>query len=245
VGGIVPHAGWFFSGEIACNVIAALREEVSLDTLIIFGMHLHPASPSYIMPEGAWETPLGELEIDHEIAGELVKRFSFEIETPTRFTPDNTIELQLPFIKYFFDTVKIVPMGVPPAQIAIEIGHAAIAIAARLNRRVKVLGSTDLTHYGYNYGFTPQGVGKKALDWVKNSNDRQVIDAILSLDPAKTIQLGLKYKNACCAGAVAAAIAAAKGLGAHRAAELAYATSYEKSPGDSFVGYTGIVFERN
>ena len=27
VGGIVPHAGWYFSGSIACNVISRLKEQ--------------------------------------------------------------------------------------------------------------------------------------------------------------------------------------------------------------------------
>jgi hypothetical protein len=31
-------------------------------------------------------------------------------------------------------------------------------------------------------------------------------------------------------------------MGAGRARQVAYATSYDKSPGDSFVGYVGIVF---
>jgi MEMO1 family protein len=56
------------------------------------------------------------------------------------------------------------------------------------------------------------------------------------------IQEARKSGNACCAGAAAAAIAAGKKMGAVHALEIGYATSYEKSPGDSFVGYTGIVF---
>jgi AmmeMemoRadiSam system protein B len=242
VGGIVPHAGWFFSGQIACNVIHALCEEAPPDAFVIFGMHLHPHSVNYIMNAGAWETPFGELEISRAIADELVQNFSFEIETPNRYTQDNTIELQLPFIKYFFKNVKIVPIGVPPAKIAMEIGAATAKIAKKLGLRIKVLGSTDLTHYGHNYGFTPKGVGKKALDWVRDQNDRELIDAILALDATQVIQLALKQKNACCSGAVAAAITTAKALGAQQAKEVAYATSYDKSPGDSFVGYSGIVF---
>jgi AmmeMemoRadiSam system protein B len=64
---------------------------------------------------------------------------------------------------------------------------------------------------------------------------------MLALDPAKVIDEALASQNACCAGAAATAIAAAKHLGANRADEIAYATSYDKSPGDSFVGYVGIV----
>jgi len=44
------------------------------------------------------------------------------------------------------------------------------------------------------------------------------------------------------AGAAAAAIAAGREMGATRGETVAYATSYEKSPGNSFVGYVGIVF---
>jgi AmmeMemoRadiSam system protein B len=56
------------------------------------------------------------------------------------------------------------------------------------------------------------------------------------------IDEALARQNACCAGAAATAIEAAKHLGADRAESIAYATSYDKSPGDSFVGYVGIVF---
>jgi hypothetical protein len=105
-----------------------------------------------------------------------------------------------------------------------------------------VIGSTDLTHYGYNYGFVTKGTGSQALDWVRNENDRRVIDSMLAMDPEKVIAEGLSNQNACCAGAAATAIETAKNLGADQADQIAYSTSYDKSPGDSFVGYVGIVF---
>ena len=69
-----------------------------------------------------------------------------------------------------------------------------------------------------------------------------VIDAMIRMDPEAVIREGLSNDNACCCGAAAAAIAAGKMLGARQAEELAYATSYDRSPGDSFVGYVGMVF---
>ena len=241
-GGIVPHAGWYFSGSIACKVIHCLKDENPPDTFVIFGMHLHTSSPSYIMTDGSWETPFGEIEIDKSLAGELVEQFAFQIETAENYTQDNTIELQLPFIKYFFEGTKIVPIGVPPTQNSLEIGKAVADISRRLGLRIKVIGSTDLTHYGMNYGFVSHGTGPAALDWVRNENDRRVIDAMLAMDPDKVITEALANQNACCSGAAATAIAAAKQLGADKAETIAYATSYDKSPGDSFVGYAGIVF---
>jgi MEMO1 family protein len=242
VGGIVPHAGWYFSGAIACHVIHTFKTGPAPDLFLIFGMHLHPASANYIMTEGAWETPFGELAIETEIAEKLSERFSFHIETAQNHTQDNTIELQLPFIKYFFPDARIVPMGVPPTTTSLEIGKAAAEISTDLGMVARVIGSTDLTHYGFNYGFLPEGTGVSAVNWVRNENDRKVIDAMLAMNPTGVMEEALANQNACCSGAAAAAMAAGKALGATSAKQTAYATSYDKRPGDSFVGYVGIVF---
>jgi len=241
-GGIVPHAGWYFSGSIACNVIHCLKGETSPDVFVIFGMHLHSGSPAYIMTDGAWETPFGPIEIEESLAGALSEKFKFQIETADHFIQDNTIELQLPFIKYFFKNAKIVPIGAPPTKHSLEIGKTVAEISTRLELHVKVIGSTDLTHYGPNYGFVSHGRGSSAVDWVRDKNDRAVIDAMLAMDPERVIKEAMTHQNACCSGAAATAIAAAKQLGAGEAETIAYTTSHKKSPGDSFVGYVGIVF---
>lgn len=242
VGGIVPHAGWFFSGSIACNVIHLLKDETATDTIVIFGMHLSQNSPCYIMTEGAWQTPFGDVKIDHDLAMALVDEYSFIAENTQPFTRDNTIELQLPFIKYFFDRVKIVPIGVPPVEDSLQIGRAVAEYGQRSGIRLKVIGSTDLTHYGANYGYSPVGSGAKAHAWVRNENDRGWIDTVRALTPAAVIRHGVTHQSACCAGAAGTALEAGIAMGAQKADLVAYATSYEKSPGDSFVGYAGMVF---
>jgi AmmeMemoRadiSam system protein B len=239
--GIVPHAGWFFSGSIACNVIRCLKGDKPPDVIIVYGMHLHPGSACYMMAEGAWATPFGEIMVEEKLAAEVAAKFSFKIETPQDFSRDNTIELQLPFIKYFFEGAKILAMGVPPSKTSLGIGRAVAEISNQLGLAIKVIGSTDLTHYGSNYGFVSRGSGRQAVDWVRNENDRRVIDAMLAMDPEKVIAEARANQNACCSGAAATAIETAKYLGANHAEQLAYATSYDKSPGESFVGYVGIV----
>jgi AmmeMemoRadiSam system protein B len=172
----------------------------------------------------------------------MAGRFSFKVETADDFTPDNTIELQLPFVKHFFPDARIVPIGAPPTAEAPAMGRAAVEISNRLGRRIRIVGSTDLTHYGPNYGFSPKGTGPAAVSWVKEENDRRIIEAILTLSPDQVIKEALSHQNACCAGAAATAIAAGAALGADAAELVAYATSYDKHPGDSLVGYAGVVF---
>jgi len=242
IGGIVPHAGWFFSGSIACNVIHRLAQAASPDVVVVFGMHLHGGSPRTIMPEGEWETPFGPIAVDTALAGELTHRYAFQTETPTRFQQDNTIELQMPFIRYFFKDARVVAMGVPPTTESLALAKSVVDTTRELELSMVVIGSTDLTHYGPNYGLTSKGAGPKAVDWVRNENDRRVIDAMTRMDPEAVIREGLANDNACCCGAAAAAIAAGKAMGAPKADMLAYATSYDKSPGDSFVGYVGVLF---
>jgi len=242
IGGIVPHAGWVYSGAIACNVIKCLSEGVPPETMVLFGRHLHPSSGSYLMKEGSWATPFGDLEIDEALGESLAGEFSFRIETPTRYEQDNTIELQLPFVRYFFPETKILPLGVPPAAASIRIGEKVAELAESLGRKIMVLGSTDLTHYGLNYGFTPKGVGETAVGWVKEENDKRLVDLVVEMNAEGVLHEALRNHNACCSGAVAAAIATANRLGARKAEKLVYSTSYDVRPDHSFVGYVGVLF---
>lgn len=242
VGGIVPHAGWVFSGRTACNVFQCIKASSDPDTVVLFGGHLHPGSGCYMMAEGVFDTPLGDLEVDEELALTLAREFPFELETPSRYNQDNTIELQLPFVRHFFPKARIVTMGVPPARVSLGIGERVVELCDSLGRSLVVIGSTDLTHYGPNYGFAPHGLGRQAVDWVRNEQDRRVIDRMLVMDGEGVISEGLKSQNACCPGAAAAAVAAARRMGARQGMELAYAMSCDTRPDSSFVGYVGILF---
>ncbi|MDL2269515.1 AmmeMemoRadiSam system protein B [Desulfosarcina sp. OttesenSCG-928-A07] len=244
VGGIVPHAGWFFSGAIACRVIHCLASGCApnIDVVVVFGMHLHPGSSRYIMPEGQWETPFGPVPVDASLAEAITRRHVFEIETPSRFVQDNTIEVQMPFIRYFFPDSRVVAMGVPPVVETLNLATDLVSMASQMGLSIVVVGSTDLTHYGPNYRFTPKGQGSAALSWVREENDRRVIEVMARMDPVAVLQEGIHHANACCSGAAAAAIAAGKAMGADLATTVAYATSYDKRPDDSFVGYAGMLF---
>ncbi len=92
----------------------------------------------------------------------------------------------------------------------------AVEAAETLNREIRVIGSTDMTHYGPNFGFTPAGPGKEAVEWVKTKNDSAAIDAMKAMDDKAILAQGLDHHNMCCPGAVAAAAAAARKWGQQR-----------------------------
>ena len=241
-GGIVPHAGWYYSGSIACRIIASLPSDETTDTIVLFGAHMHKQSEPFILSHGAIETPFGDIEVDIELVDKICDAISIRKRSPFKFPDDNTLELQNPFIKYFFPDAKIVVCGVAPSFFASVIGTMVVQEAKHLSRNVRVIGSTDMTHYGPDFGFTTAGTGTEAVDWVKKINDKTAIKAMLQMDESEIIAQGLENKNMCCPGAAAATAAACKKLGAARAIELDYATSFEKSASASFVGYAGILY---
>ena len=242
VGGIVPHAGWYFSGSIACRVIASLASDEKIDTIVLFGAHMHRQSEPFILASGSIETPFGEIEVDTELVDKICSGISIRKRSVFKFPDENTLELQNPFIKYFFPKAKIVVCGVAPSFFAAIIGTMIVEDAKNLSKNIRIIGSTDMTHYGPDFGFTPAGSARNAVDWVKNKNDKTAIAAMMEMDETKIIAQGLDLKNMCCPGAAAATIAACKKLGAVRALELDYATSFEKSASASFVGYAGVLY---
>ncbi|MDD9300859.1 MAG: AmmeMemoRadiSam system protein B [Desulfobacter sp.] len=248
LGGIVPHAGWAYSGRIACRVFDILaRHHPGLDTIILFGAHMHSSSPGFTMDPGGVETPFGNLEVDTSFLKALVSRLSWAKDrikrlSPKAFPDENTIELQFPFIRYFFPNSRIIVWGVPPTDLSVHIGQACAQTARDLGRSILVVGSTDMTHYGPNFAFEPAGKGKKALEWVVSENDAQAIRAMEKMDSQGILDQGLAHQNLCCPGAVAAAAAACKKMGAAKGICLDHATSFDIAPATSFVGYCGMIY---
>jgi AmmeMemoRadiSam system protein B len=237
-GGMVPHAGWYFSGRLAAQVFHLAAQSSQPDVVCIFGGHLGGTTPPLLVAEDAWETPLGDVSLATEFYVPLRRRLAMRQEQPG----DNTIEVNLPFVKYFFPQAKLLAVRSPQSAKALELGEAVAAVAAELNQTLLVFGSADLTHYGPNYGWFPQGHGPGAVRWVKEVNDKHFLDQCLKMDGLGAIEAANRDQSSCSAGAPAAAMAAAKKLGATKALLVDYYTSYDVMPGDSFVGYGGIVF---
>lgn len=242
MGGIVPHAGWYFSGSIACRVIASLKAEVPVDLVVMFGGHMHPGDDPILLTHGNIQTPFGILPVAEDLVEKVADSVPMIKRGARSFPDENTLELQYPFVHHFFPQAHLFCCCVPPNQSAVKIGQVVCRAAKDLNLNTIFIGSTDMTHYGPNYGMVNVGTGKQAIEWVKNENDRKAIEALVKMDGTSIMDQGLKNHNMCCSGAAAATAAACKENGAVKGMEFDYATSFEKSAGSSFVGYSGILY---
>lgn len=248
--GIVPHAGWTFSGSLAAMVFSAIKQQhEKVHTFVIFGAaHSYFGASPAVCERGVWETPLGEVVVDEELADAILKTGRAVCDQRAHFS-EHSIEVQVPFIQYLFAGAKIVPVVVPPTGQAVALGTSVGEIIGRQEgRKIVCIGSTDLTHYGPRYGFAPMGTGKNALTWAKKVNDKNFIDTALKLEPEDLLAGAVKDGNACGPGAAAATVAAAKKLGCKRGILLEHTTSNEimlekmGTTSADAVGYAAIVF---
>lgn len=236
VAGVVPHAGWEFSGTLALEVMACISR--SIDTIVIIGGHLGPSDGILCFMEDSFETPLGQMTADGELRDWLVESLGI---TEDR-SPDNSVEVQLPFARYLFPRARLVGLRAPPSPRAVRLGAAIAAAGRRLGRKIAVIGSTDLTHYGPNYGFSPAGRGERALTWVRDVNDRHMVDALTAMDSPSVLELASRERSACSAGGALGAVSFAREMGVTKGRLLRYMTSREVHPAESFVGYAGVLY---
>ena len=249
--GIVPHAGWVFSGDICGMFFNALKSKQNVDTFILFGANHSVNSHNHmIYSDGSWATPLGVIDIDEELASELLDTADgLLLNSRQGHSNEHSLEVIVPFIQYQFPEAKIVPIMVQPIDSAPRIGAIAADVIARLNKKnVIAVGSTDLSHYGPSYYNTSMGTGREALQWAKNTNDKYMIDIICSMKYDQVVNVAETYKNACGAGAIAATTKFASDRGSSKGVLLKQTCSsevYEAKFGQSdmnSVGYASIVF---
>jgi MEMO1 family protein len=246
IGAVVPHAGWVFSGKTAAKswaCIAAYRPE----TVVIFGaVHGPDANPASVFGAGDWETPLGPVAID-EAAAQAILSPGRIVDDPWAHRREHAIEVQLPILRALLPDCRILPIGVRPDRGAAAIGEHCVAAMRRIGRRAAYVGSTDLTHYGPNFGFEPQGRGEPGLAWAKDVNDRRFIGHIQRMDAGAVLADAEHNRSACGSGAVAAAIGAMLALGLREYVELEHVSSAEIAAGwdpepENGVGYEAGIF---
>jgi AmmeMemoRadiSam system protein B len=236
-----PHAGWYFAGALACRAVSSLDRSAA--TVVVLGGHLAAQHPVLAAMEDAVETPLGLLDYDAELRTALLGRLAVQgFKLKSDLYQDNTVEVLLPFVKYFFPNAKLVALRVPPRMDSLKVGSTLADLSAEQGKKIVVLGSSDLTHYGPNYEFTPKGLGKEALDWVRNTNDAAFIKALCDGDAEAALKQATQNQAACSSGAALGCLGFCQPD--NKARCLAYATSADKTGGgkapDSFVGYAAI-----
>jgi AmmeMemoRadiSam system protein B len=234
LGLVCPHAGYMFSGPVAAHSYYRLAVDGKPDVVFLFGPnHTGLGSGLAVMNEGFWRTPLGDVEIDTELANQLARDAKIIDVDDSAHRFEHSIEVQLPFLQYLYGSdFKIVPTCflMQDLSSAKEVGEAVAKVAAQHN--AVIIASSDMTHY--------------EAQQTAERKDRKVLEAVEALDESRLYStIEANHVTACGYGPIAALITAAKALGVKEAKLLCYKTSGDVI-GDysSVVGYAAVCFTK-
>ena len=239
---VVPHAGYRYSGKVAGAVFSKIEFP---DTFVIVGPdHTGLGAGGAIMIEGAWETPLGKVEIDVDLAQTILSRTQALESDPLGHPNEHSIEVQLPLLQGFNRLFQFVPIYLSPNNeypTCEDIGHCVAEAIRASKKSVVVVASTDMTHCGRAYHqLPPRGMAAHEFAIMQ---DRKAIEAILALNPAKLYMTVREEQISMCGlTPTTSTLVAAKELGGKGVEIISYRTSGDVTKDyETVVGYAGIL----
>jgi len=208
IGGIVPHAGYSYSGYEAIHFYDILKQSGQhFDTIVV----INPNHTGYgtglfnTSTYSFWETPLGQVEADQEFLEAL------DIAANNKaHSLEHSGEVQLPFLQLNAATpfaVAMITMNQQTVSSAVSLAGKIHQAAIRTKKSVLVIASSDFSHYEL-----PQTGLKK---------DQFVIEQILARNSQKLFDAVQKHQvSACGYGPMMALIEYARLAGREPAIEL-------------------------
>ncbi len=226
---VSPHAGYVYSGPVAGAVFSSV---VLPGLVIVLGpSHRGMQSVFAISEKGSWQTPLGEIPVQSDLARLIMSHSALIEEEEGAHALEHSLEVQLPFIQYFKKDFAIVPLCISFRASFEDLDELAGAVVAGLKECKKealLVASTDMSHY--------------VSQEVARQKDFLAIEKILALDARGLYDVVREEDISMCGyQPTVAAILAAKSLGAKKAELVRYQTSGEVTGDyDEVVGYAGL-----
>lgn len=231
IGGVVPHAGFMYSGVVAVHFYEIVYQcGHTFDTVII----LNPNHTGYGMGEVIvdcnkyWETPLGKVQVDVDFVRELhlpADDRTHELE--------HSGEVQIPFLQIFLqEGFQILPIALnhQSAEVSLRVARAIFEANKKLGKKILLVASSDFSHY-----VSPQ---------VGNKMDELVLESIMKLDVQGIDRVVKQHHISVCGyGPIMTLVEYARLVSSTPYAKiLRRGHSGEHSPSETVVDYVSILF---
>jgi AmmeMemoRadiSam system protein B len=235
IGLIAPHAGYVYSGHVAGYAYKQLMGH-SFDTVVLLGLsHRCRIDGAAIYARGAFRTPLGDIQIDEDLAAEMMRLNTDLLDLPPAHANEHSLEVQLPFLQYLLPGLRIVPILLQDDSPENIVPLSQAIAEAMVDRSCLLIGSTDLCHYlTYDEARKSDQVVIEAIDRFDPDYLRQRMDEYMQRHPTQNFHCMM-----CSTGAIYTTMRAAKALGGNQIEVLKAANSGDVPIGgrDQVVGY--------
>jgi AmmeMemoRadiSam system protein B len=225
VGLIAPHAGLRYSGPVAAYAYAPLRGRRRVTAVLVGPSHRMAFDGVAVYARGAFETPLGLVPVDEEVA-ERVAQTEGVVADERPHRHEHSLEMHLPFLQHLVPELRIVPLLMGSQTRAEADALAAGLSTVAGDEDVLLVASSDLSHY------LPAAVANRV--------DAEVVREVEALRPDGLMDLlERSHEHACGGGPMVAVMKASVAGGAREARILRYADSGDAGEHDKsrVVGY--------
>jgi MEMO1 family protein len=226
----VPHAGYMYSGPVAAYAFKLLIDR-DIDTIVLIGPSHRHAFSGVAIDLRDYETPIGNVEVDRELAAGLIQGNQHLITTRTDVhEQEHSLEIEMPFIQTVLPHARIVPvlMGSQDEQTCRTL--AALLTDVLAGKNVILVVSTDLSHF--HNGPDAEAMDDRLLKHVEAFNPERLY-----------FDLRSGSVEACGGGPLTVVMTVARSLGANQARVLKYAHSGHVTGDHSrVVGYMAAAF---
>ena len=234
IGGMVPHAGYSYSGPCAAHLYSTLDKTIR--RVILLGVnHWARGHRAALSPWESWQTPSGAVPVDSALNDYLQARAVFLMHNESAHAQEHSIEVQLPLLQHVLEDFSFIPISLSylTRDECAELGTAiAAACEAETSsgRKICILASSDLSHY-----LSPEETEK--LDYL-------ALERVMVLDADGLLKVVDENKITMC-GVLPTAVMlyAAKALGATQARLLKHCHSGNVAPMRKVVGYASVLIE--
>lgn len=223
---VVPHAGYVYSGSIAAKAYSTIPKDFDGTIVLIGPSHRAPVTATSMC---SWETPIGIVNSDEV----FIRATGIPVDDSLFFqqkNPENSLEVQMPFIKYRFPRARVAPviMGDQSLVSAVALSERILEAVSATVRDVRIVASSDFSHY-------VPALKAKTLDL-------QAIEALSNLNmPLFYERIRKLGVSACGYGPIAAMCLVAQELGAKKGDLIEYGTSGDITGDQSeVVGYAAL-----
>lgn len=234
LGGMVPHAGYIYSGPCAAHFYATL--DSGIQRVVLLGVnHRGLGTKAALSPADFWATPLGRVEVDQELKELLKSQVDFLAEDERPHLQEHSIEVQLPFLQSVLTEFTFLPVSLShlSREECAQLGQAVARIyqaSTASGKKTILIASSDLSHY-----LSPQETERL---------DRMALEQVLALDPMGLFETVEREDIGMCGSfPTAVFLSSARSLGARRTELLKHCHSGDAVPTREVVGYASVAVE--
>ena len=206
---IAPHAGYMYSGAIACAAYKQL-EGLRYDSVVV----ISPSHTTFfqgvsVFNGSAYLTPLGKIFVDQELCTKITNINPHKIylankgHTGGGTRQEHALEVQLPLLQMVLGDFKLVPIVVGEQEWDVIASLADCLSGALSGTNTLIVASSDLSHF-----YTSEQAAQKdgiVRSWIEQYDAHGLFKAISRGEA-----------EACGGGPMAAAMLACQKLGADR-----------------------------